>query len=316
MPPVPAQQARIRERPLPGLNAAGIAVQHFPEYRNQPPRNHGPIAHDICYLSYLVRGRARHRIADDEHQEAPGALAVIHYGVAHEILTEGTIEVWNLYLDPLRHPLPDLPGDIAGSIAELIPPAPGLHHRRNRLRQVQFASGDTLVPYLTAIHAEQEAQAPGWTGALRHHLALLLIATARRLAEVGYRATPALDDGMEQLRQELDRSPVQPHSLAELAQQAGCSREHLCRRFKRHTGVSVVAYLQQRRIESALRRLAASREPVLDIALACGFGDLSHFNRVFRRLVGCAPRQWRQRRTGRLVGDGRQAGPLSGRGPT
>ena len=45
----------------------------------------------------------------------------------------------------------------------------------------------------------------------------------------------------------------------------------------------------------AAARLSATRDPITDVALDSGFGDLSTFNRRFRAVFGVSPRQFRSR---------------------
>ena len=47
------------------------------------------------------------------------------------------------------------------------------------------------------------------------------------------------------------------------------------------------------RVRAAVRLLKETTSPILDVALACGFGNLSHFYHVFRRLTGQTPRALR-----------------------
>jgi AraC-like DNA-binding protein len=50
----------------------------------------------------------------------------------------------------------------------------------------------------------------------------------------------------------------------------------------------------ERRLANAARALRESSASIAEIAMACGFGDLSHFGRAFRRRFGCTPREWRR----------------------
>jgi AraC-like DNA-binding protein len=102
---------------------------------------------------------------------------------------------------------------------------------------------------------------------------------------------------IEELRLYLDAHSDEPHDLAALAAHARMTPTALCRAFKRHTGRTLVEYLHQRRIERAMLLLGRGATSVAEAALASGFQDLSHFNRVFRRLCGCSPRAWRKRMT-------------------
>ena len=77
----------------------------------------------------------------------------------------------------------------------------------------------------------------------------------------------------------------------QLADVAGVSRFQLCRLFKNSTGQSPARYLRSLRIEQAERLLLDNRSrPLIDIALACGFCDQSHFNRVFKSILGITPK--------------------------
>ena len=71
--------------------------------------------------------------------------------------------------------------------------------------------------------------------------------------------------------------------LADCARAAGMSRYHFLRVFKRIAGMTPHQYVIAARLFRAAAALAQSRRPVLEIALEAGFGDLSTFNRRFRR---------------------------------
>lgn len=84
-------------------------------------------------------------------------------------------------------------------------------------------------------------------------------------------------------------------SLQELASECGLSASHFSRAFKASTGVTPSAWLQQRRLEAALRLLHSSFMPLATIALACGFADQSHLTRAFKQSYGVPPGEWRRR---------------------
>jgi len=78
-----------------------------------------------------------------------------------------------------------------------------------------------------------------------------------------------------------------------LAKQLAVSRAHFFRLFKAQTGLSPQQYLVRYRIERAQKLLYRSALGVTEIAHSCGFNDLSHFSRIFRAYVGCAPGAYR-----------------------
>jgi len=85
-------------------------------------------------------------------------------------------------------------------------------------------------------------------------------------------------------------------SLAQVAAQCGLSREHFSRAFKISIGLTPHQWRQLCRIDAVKQLLAGSSRSIADIALACGFADQSHLTRVFGRIVGASPAQWRRDR--------------------
>jgi len=87
-----------------------------------------------------------------------------------------------------------------------------------------------------------------------------------------------------------------PHDLdfGEIADRAGMSEAGFSRFFKRATGRTFTQYVQEVRIAEACRLLGETELSVTYIAHASGFGSLTQFNRVFRRLKNRTPTQWRQ----------------------
>jgi AraC-like DNA-binding protein len=81
-----------------------------------------------------------------------------------------------------------------------------------------------------------------------------------------------------------------------LAQVAGCSPDHLTRRFRAETGSSVMAWVTHERLALARRLLAEGRYQVAEVAWACGFTQPSYFIRVFRTRTGMTPLAWKRAR--------------------
>jgi AraC-like DNA-binding protein len=83
-------------------------------------------------------------------------------------------------------------------------------------------------------------------------------------------------------------------TLAEIAKVVCISTGHFSRGFKISHGVSPWAYIMMARVERAKFMLRATREPLSQIASACGFADQAHLCRAFRRCVGVSPGNWRR----------------------
>jgi len=83
-------------------------------------------------------------------------------------------------------------------------------------------------------------------------------------------------------------------TLEELAEVSCFSRFHFARIFTSLMGETLFQFIQRVRLEKAAVRLAADpREPVLNIALECGFANASSFSKSFKQKFGISPSLWR-----------------------
>jgi YesN/AraC family two-component response regulator len=85
-----------------------------------------------------------------------------------------------------------------------------------------------------------------------------------------------------------------PITLADVARAACLSRFHFCRLFHHETGMPLHEYLHDLRVTQAKLLLRDHGLRISEVAFTVGFNDLSHFDRIFRRLVGRSPSQYRR----------------------
>jgi AraC family L-rhamnose operon transcriptional activator RhaR len=83
-------------------------------------------------------------------------------------------------------------------------------------------------------------------------------------------------------------------TLNQIARQAGYQPNYFCRIFREYTGLPLFEYIIHRRIEQAMILLRSTDDKILSIAYDCGFNDLSHFNRCFKKTSGLTPREYRK----------------------
>jgi AraC-like DNA-binding protein len=82
--------------------------------------------------------------------------------------------------------------------------------------------------------------------------------------------------------------------FAELSRRLHIDQASLCRFFKRATGRTMTAYLNELRVGAAAQLLIDTDDSVLDIGFRVGFGNYSNFNRQFKRIKGFGPRTLRR----------------------
>ena len=82
-------------------------------------------------------------------------------------------------------------------------------------------------------------------------------------------------------------------TLDELSKIAHFSSQYLSKVFHQTTGLTIKSYITLKRIESAKYLLKNSKLSIQEIAVSCGFPNLSHFDRVFKQQTGFSPISYR-----------------------
>jgi transcriptional regulator GlxA family with amidase domain len=94
-------------------------------------------------------------------------------------------------------------------------------------------------------------------------------------------------------RKFIEQHSAEPLSLSKVAAAVNISANHLSEKFKQITGFHFVDYVARIRVERARELLEDVDLRVSEIAFAVGFQSLSQFNRVFKKLAGKSPTQFR-----------------------
>ena len=88
-------------------------------------------------------------------------------------------------------------------------------------------------------------------------------------------------------------------SLGDVAKAVNTSTFYFCKMFKKVTGINFTDYLSRIRIEKSKNLLLNPNLRVSEIAFAVGFQSLTHFNRVFKKILGQSPTEYRSHLLGR-----------------
>ncbi|WP_312191082.1 AraC family transcriptional regulator [Sphingobacterium sp.] len=84
-------------------------------------------------------------------------------------------------------------------------------------------------------------------------------------------------------------------TLENVAEHANLTPQAFCRYFKKHCGVTFVTYLNKIRVKEVCNQLNEDHlDSVSFIAYNCGFNSITNFNRVFKQIVGCNPKEYVQ----------------------
>ena len=105
-------------------------------------------------------------------------------------------------------------------------------------------------------------------------------------------------NGAEPMRIWKARNFIEAHaseelSLGKVARAANTSTNYFSEKFKEATGMNFVKYVARIRFEKAAVLLREADLRISEIAFACGFQSLSQFNRIFKKLAGQSPTEYR-----------------------
>lgn len=92
----------------------------------------------------------------------------------------------------------------------------------------------------------------------------------------------------------IDEHAVENITQNDVADQVGLSPYYFSRLFKKHAGKNFPAYLSEVRVKIAMAMLTDGSMSITEVAFQSGFQSITAFNKVFRSIMGCTPREYRK----------------------
>jgi len=233
-------------------------------------------------LIYVLRGQVlyRERPGSPEVAAGPGALLAIKRGTAHEFRDQSPATLLLLCLAPRW---------IADD-----PPRRALWHTLSDHRHWHVSAHGSASHRFENLWRrallEQRESRPAAPVAL-HALAAQILVTVARQPAATAPSDPATGR-VAAVAHELAESFYDEWTLDHAAARAGLSRRHFSELFRAHAGDTFLNTLTRLRLDHAAQLLRDGAHSVTGVAFSCGYRDLSHFYRVFRRRFGRPPGQW------------------------
>jgi AraC family L-rhamnose operon regulatory protein RhaS len=140
--------------------------------------------------------------------------------------------------------------------------------------------------------AERHDARPGSEVVVRS-LAAQILAQLARLPTQSHDGSAS--DHVAAVQLEMSETFYDHWSIDRAAARAGLSRRRFTCLFRAASGQTFLDFLVSRRLERASMLLRAGEHSVVGVIFSCGFNDVSHFYRLFRRRFGCSPGQWAKR---------------------
>lgn len=141
---------------------------------------------------------------------------------------------------------------------------------------------------LCEILKEQENSSDYYKECIHNLLNLILIFIGR---DIQNPIKPKKQNRITSIIKYIHINYYQDISLENLAQLFYISPYHLCREFKKYTNSTIIQYLNTTRILNAQRMLMETDKNVTQVSQETGFSNVTHFDRVFKSVVGMTPTQ-------------------------
>ena len=254
----------------------------------------GPHGHQFLALIYFERGGGRQRIGPQKWELNAGDLFVISPGEVHDASGLGEAAGWmvEFWTDAIG-----LADDAAAFLSWHANPLlyPFVRSASGKVARFDVPAEDRpeWSRRLGLMDSELREKGPGYREAVRAYLTLILVHTARLAQDVveGLRVQeqPVLADVFGFIEEHY----AEPISLKDVARAVNLSPGYLTTRIRRHTGRTVLEWIQERRMAEARRLLVETDESVERIGARVGYEDPTYFARRFRSAHKATPASWR-----------------------
>lgn len=117
-----------------------------------------------------------------------------------------------------------------------------------------------------------------------------MLAAASRSSKIAALQVPRW---LKRVKEMIDTSFSNKLTISEIAETVDVHPVHLATVFRKHYRCTIGEYVRRLRIEYACGRLSLSDGSLVEIALAAGFSDQSHFSKTFKQLTGLSPARFR-----------------------
>lgn len=297
--------------------AEGFAMENSNVYTGQDYfRNNVPVflniaivrkdnvihSHDFIEIAYVHSGSGFHRVGNTVYPVSKGDLAIINTDIHHAYTCSddtSNMVVFNCIFKPefIDYSLINT-GDFKDVAASILFNSFFIEDKPVISVRLQGAQQTEIEELYRKMQQEFFSTPKAYVNVIRSQLIEMLTKIFRILESdnnqndriIG-RKKAIVDEAVEFIKTNYASSNI---NINEVAFRTFLSPSYLSKIFKEDTGRNFSEYLQELRVSAACDLLLTTDKKVIDIMMDVGLRDIKHFNRLFKKVTGKTPREYRK----------------------
>ena len=289
----------LRENVTHGTKEHPIRAMHFTTGANTPYPDHFFVKrhwHSYIEILHIQKGTYLIEINLQEHLLHTGTLCILNSGEPHQItgLDPDTVHEVLLFTPEIL----DFSYEDEWEAQSIAPFLTQSLMIKNILHPEDAGYSQILTVFYKAVHCVH-TQTAGWYPRCKLYLLEWFLLICEHQLLLPAKSVLSASSIRKITRYKtiisyMEKHYPEPISLQQLSDLIPCNSQYLCRFFREIAGISPMQYLITYRIERACFLLLHTTQSVTEIALDCGFENISYFIRKFREIKGESPKEYRQ----------------------
>lgn len=234
--------------------------------------------HDYFELYYLEEGERCHIIQDQLYRIHPGEFVIFSPYIMHHSYGEENVPFKRLLVYFRREEVDSL------TLLKGLEQGTGVYKPEQKEKQAVHRMLNDLL--------KEQDEPQAYHEEYLHTLLNMMLLTIIRNIQTPVK--PEKRNRITDVISYIHKNYQEDISIDKLAQMSYVSPYYLCREFKRFTNSTIIQYVNVTRVMNAQRMFMETDKNITEISRDTGFSNITHFNRVFKSVMGMTPSKYRK----------------------